>query len=305
MTQGQKADLGLAFCSFLWGVTFVVVKGALGHASVFMFIAIRFSLASILMAAFHPKALRGLRPPEILAGFRLGFFLFSGYALQTLGLVHTTPAKSAFVTGSSVVLVPLLMALFWRHPLKTWVYFGALAALAGLYLLTVPAEGPAGLNRGDVLTFTAAGLFAIHIILVSSYTREHPVGALNLLQVATTAACGLVILAGASWTGWERPRLEASRELIWALLLTAVFATAIAFTIQLWAQQYTSPGHAAILFTLEPVFATLTSIVMLRERLGGRALTGGVLVVAGILLAELKGPTQAAADSPGPVTESH
>ncbi|MGC1907490.1 MAG: DMT family transporter [Candidatus Acidiferrum sp.] len=115
--SAAKADLALVLCTLLWGATFVVVKNALAHASVFIFFALRFTFAAALMTVFRPHVLRNLKKEELLAGAALGFFMFGGYAFQTAGLLYTTPAKSGFVTGSSVVLVPLLLAIFWRKHL--------------------------------------------------------------------------------------------------------------------------------------------------------------------------------------------
>src|SRR5208282_3987459 len=188
MTKRLRADLSLAFCSLLWGATFVVVKNSLDYSSVFVFLAARFTLAALLMAAFRPRIFRALKREELLAGAALGLFMFAGYAFQTAGLQYTTPAKSGFVTGSSVVLVPLLLAIFWRKRLARWAYAGAFCALVGLYFLTVPAEGISHLNHGDVLTFAAATLYAVHIILVGDYTQQHSHGALSVLQVTACAA---------------------------------------------------------------------------------------------------------------------
>ena len=184
MTKRLRADLSLAFCSLLWGASFVVVKNSLARSSVYIFLAVRFTLAALLMAAFRPRVFRTLKRAELLAGAALGFFMFGGYAFQTTGLEYTTPAKSGFVTGSSVVMVPLLLGIFWGRRLTLWVYAGVFAAVFGLYFLTVPAEGVSYLNRGDLLTFVAAGLYAMHIILVGDYTRRHSVAALSVLQVA-------------------------------------------------------------------------------------------------------------------------
>lgn len=301
-SQHVRADLALALCTLLWGASFVVVKNALGYASVFVFLAVRFSVAAFLMAVFRPHALRNLKREELFAGAALGLFMFGGYAFQTGGLLYTTPAKSGFVTGSSVVLVPILLGLFWGKRLTAWVYGGATAAVIGLYFLTVPPEGVAHLNRGDLLTFVAAGLYAVHIILVGDYTREHSVAALSVLQVAACAALAWLATGVASLTGWEAARFAWRWELLLGIGICAVFATAMAFSIQLWAQQYTTPSHAAILFTLEPVVASITSFLLIRERLGGRALLGAVFVLAGILVAELLGPP-VAPESPEPIFE--
>jgi len=302
MTKRFRADLSLAFCSLLWGATFVVVKNSLAYSSVFVFLAARFTLAALLMAAFRPYVFRTLKKEELLAGAALGFFMFGGYAFQTAGLQYTTPAKSGFVTGSSVVMVPLLLGIFWRRRLTLWVYAGVFAAVFGLYFLTVPAEGISHLNRGDLLTFVAAGLYAMHIILVGDYTRRHSVAALSVLQVAACAALAWLATGVASATGWQPARFGWQAESLLGIAICAVLATAVAFSIQLWAQQYTTSSHAAILFTLEPVFASLTSYILLRERLGNRALLGAAFVLAGILIAELLGPP-AAPESPEPTAE--
>jgi drug/metabolite transporter (DMT)-like permease len=298
--QRMRADAALVVCSLLWGTTFVIVKNSLAHVSVFLFLALRFTLAAILMAAFRPRALRRLQKDELLAGVALGFFMFCGYAFQTAGLLYTTPAKSGFVTGSSVVLVPLLLGIFWGKRLTAWVYAGAIAATLGLYFLTVPVEGIAHLNRGDLLTFAAAAFYATHIILVGEYTQEHGAAALSILQVAACALLAWIGTAGANVLGFERARLEFGWEVVLGIAVCAIFATAVAFSIQLWAQQYTTSSHAAIIFTLEPVFAAITSYLVIGERLGARSIFGAAFVLAGILIAEMFGPP-AAPESPEPV----
>jgi len=160
----------------------------------------------------------------------------------------------------------------------------------------------AHLNRGDVLTFFAAASFAVHIILVGEYTREHSAAALSVLQVLACALMAWLTALGANAIRWQPMRFESSGVLWIGIAVCAVLATAVAFSLQLWAQQYTTPSHAAILFTLEPVFAVATSYVMLGERLGVRSLLGAALVLAGILAAELLGPP-AAPESPEPTRE--
>jgi drug/metabolite transporter (DMT)-like permease len=300
MTQRLRAELALAFCTLLWGATFVIVKNALDHSSVFVFLAVRFTLAGIFMIAFRPFVLVQLEREELFAGMRLGFFMFAGYAFQTAGLQYTTAANSGFVTGSSVVLVPVLLGLFWGKTLTRWVYFGSIAAVAGLYFLTVPTEGVAHLNRGDVLTFVAAGLYAVHIILVGEYTKQHSVSALSVIQVLACALFAWIMTGAAAGIRWQPARFEWRWELLVGILICAILATAVAFTIQMWAQQYTSPSHAAILFTLEPVIAVITSYILIKERLSGRGIFGAVLIFAGILIAELLGPP-ATPESPEPV----
>jgi len=302
VSRKLQADLSLAFCSLIWGATFVVVKNGLDHASPFVFLAVRFSIAAVLMALFRPSVIRNVQREEIFAGMRLAFFMFAGYCFQTAGLQYTTATNSGFVTGSSVVLVPLLLGVFWGRSLTKWIYVGAVAALIGLYFLTVPTEGMRFLNRGDVMTFIAAGFYAVHIILVGEYSQEHSVSALSLIQVAGCAVMAWPLTGFAGGIHWQPVRFEWGWPLIFSILICAVFATAVAFTLQLWAQQYTSPGHAAILFALEPVFAVITSYLVLAERMSARSMKGAGLVIAGILLAELLAEP-AAPEAPEPIYE--
>ena len=280
----------------------MVVKNSLDDSSVFVFLALRFTLAGVCMAVFRPQVFRVLQREETFAGARLGFFMFCGYAFQTAGLRYTTASNSGFITGSSVVLVPLILALFWGKRVTLWVYFGTIAAAAGLYFLTVPVTGVAHLNRGDVLTFFAAMSYAVHIILVGDYAREHSAAALSVLQVLACAVMAWLTAFAANAIRWQPMRFHSTSQLWIGIAVCAVFATAVAFSLQLWAQQFTTPSHAAIIFTLEPVFAVLTSYWVLRERLGMRSIAGAALVLVGILAAELLGPP-AAPESPEPTGE--
>lgn len=300
MSTRLKADIALAMCALVWGATFVLVKNALVDASVFAFLAARFVIATALVGIIFRGSLAQTTRAEIRAGLWIGVFMFGGYAFQTLGLVGTTPSKAAFITGSSVVLVPIFHGIFWRSRIRIWVWMGALAALAGLYLLTVPRAGLTDLNRGDLLVGGCAVVFALHILFVGHFSPKHSVGALSFHQIAMTAGLSLVAVPLMSATHLEATRFRPSPELLLALFITAVFATAFAFSIQIWAQQHTTPSHVAILFSLEPVFAGVTSYLVLGERLSGRALGGAVLILAGIVLAEVAGPAPVAAESPGP-----
>jgi drug/metabolite transporter (DMT)-like permease len=300
MSTRFKADLALGACTLVWGATFVLVKSALHDASVLAFIATRFVISTALMAAIFWRPLQKTTRAEIRAGATLGLLMFSGYVFQTVGLLGTTPSKAAFITGSSVVMVPILHGIFWRSRIGAWVWAGAASALAGLYLLTVPKSGLIGLNRGDLLVGVCAVAFALHILFVGHFSPKYSTGALSFHQVAATAALSLIALPIVTLTHWEPFRFRFTGELALALVVTAAFATAFAFSVQVWAQKHTSPSHTAILFSLEPVFAGLTSFLFFGERLSTRALIGAALILAGIVLAEIKGPAPAAAESAVP-----
>ncbi len=305
MSKRAQAVLAMVLITALWGATFVVVKDALGYASVFVFMAIRFGLAAAVMAAMYRAAIRQMDAEELRAGVEIGLFLFAGYALQNTGLLYTSASVSAFITGSAVVMVPVLMYLIWRKHVHPGAWLGTVGAVLGLYCITVPPEsGVSGLlqlNRGDLLTMAGAVMFALHIIFIGRYAGKHSVGALSFVQVAATAALSAVAIPLFHLAGWEPIRFNWDWRLGAALLVTGMLGTALAFSVQVWSQRYLTAAHTGILLTLEPVFAALTSFVWLDERLGGRALLGCVLILAGILVAELKGPAQAAVDAPGPV----
>jgi drug/metabolite transporter (DMT)-like permease len=300
-----RADLALLFCSLVWGGTFIVVKDALADVSIFIYLAVRFALAAVVMAVLFWRSLRDLNRHTIWAGIQIGFFMFGGYAFQTTGLEFTTASKAAFITGSSVVLVPIFLAAFGRRRINIWIWVGAISALVGLYFLMIPAEGFGGLNRGDAIALGCAVMFALHVIFIGRYVERHSVGALSFLQVATTAALATLALPLLAATGWEPPRLVWSGQFVFAVLITAIGSTVIGFSFQTWAQQYTTPTHTAIFISLEPVFAVLTAWVVAHEGLGGRVLFGAALILLGIVLAELKGAAPIAPESPEPIIAAH
>ena len=280
MNQRTKAEILLVVITFIWGSTFVVVKGALSDAAPFPFIAIRFVLAGLLV--FGVLARGNLPRATLLPSLWLGLVLFSGYAFQTWGLILTTPSKSAFITGSSVILVPLI-SIFYGYPMRAANAAGAGLGLLGLYFLVLP-HGVSAVNRGDVLTLFGAIAFAVHIVLVGIYTRRFSFlhlapGQILTVGLIATLAIPFAPAATVHWTG----------RLIFALALTAIFATAFAFGTQVWAQQYTPPAHTALIFALEPVFAALTSRVVTQEHLGGKVLVGCAFILAGMVISEIWG----------------
>jgi drug/metabolite transporter (DMT)-like permease len=301
-TKRLLADVALGVCALIWGTTFVVIKDALANVSVVAYLALRFGLAAIVMAIIYCRTLRDLTRRAVSAGVQIGVFMFGGYVFQIAGLKYTTPSKAAFVTGMFVVFVPILLALFGHRRISVWIWLGAGAAFVGLYFLTLSPGGFGELNRGDPIVFVCAIMFALHMIFIGRYVGRHSVAVLSFLQVATTAVLSIVLLLLTAAAGWEHPRVVWSGYLVFAILLTALGATVLGFSLQTWAQQYASPSHAAILVSLEPVFAALTSLLLAREHLGRRVLLGAALIFVGILVAELKGGTSAGSDSLTPIS---
>lgn len=278
------ADASLLAVTFIWGVTFPLVKAALRDANPLSFCALRLSLAAILLVAVYRPRWHRIPLPVWGAGALLGLFLATGYGLQTAGLALTSPSAAAFITSLSVILVPLLLALFWRRALAPVAWAGAALALLGLYLLVAhPASAAPGSGRGDALVALCALAFALQIVCLGEWAPRLGFRDLAVLQILFSAIFSWIALPLASAPQWRfTPRLAV------ALAVTAVLATALAFTVQSWAQQFTSATHTAIIFAAEPVFAWLVSTLFYREPLLPVQLVGAALIVAAMLLVEFR-----------------
>ncbi len=300
-----RAYVLMIFVVAVWGSTFVLVKGALADATPAAFNLARMMLAFALLAAAYHRAWRGIRMRDVGAGALVGFFLAAGYQFQTTGLVRTTPSKSAFITGLVVVLVPLLSAIPGLRPpgarAPRWnAYMGAGLAFAGILFLTVPgaAHGQAShsvagglaallpdlssINFGDVLTLGCAVGFAFHCLALSHISPRIAFQPLALLQIGFCA-----VFMALSLPMIEHPQVHWTMRLMVALAIAAALATAAAFSIQSWAQSILPSTHIALLLTLEPVFALITSFLFMGERLGLRPASGALLILAGIALTEM------------------
>lgn len=298
-----RAYLLMLFVVAVWGSTFVLIKGALADASPVAFNLARMTLAFVVLAVAYHRSWRRIHPGQIGAGALVGLFLAMGYQFQTTGLARTTPSKSAFITGLVVVLVPLFSAIpALRSPgarAPRWnAFVGAVLAFIGILLLTAPAPatspGSAALawanllpdlhtiNTGDMLTFGCAVGFALHCIALSHVSPRIGFQPLALLQVGFCA-----VFMALSLPLIEHPHLNWTPRLIIALAIAAILATAAAFSIQSWAQSVLPPTHMALLLTMEPVFAWITSFLFMGERLGLRPACGALLILSGIALTEL------------------
>ena len=279
----SRADAALAFNTVVWGATFVLVKAALRDVSPILFLALRFSLAAVLLAMlFGRRAAARFEWRAAGAGALAGSFLFTGFALQTVGLRFTSAPKSAFLTGLTSVLVPFVAALVYKIRPQISELFGVLVATAGLGLMTL--EGAIGtIQRGELLTLLGAVAFAAHIVTLGHFSEQMAFEILSVTQIAAAAVWSSALFW---WT--EAPRVAWRPAVVCAILVTGVLATALAFTIQTWAQQFTTATRTALIYMLEPVVAWMTSYVLVGEGLSRRAAVGAALILSGVLLVELK-----------------
>jgi len=285
----MRAHLLLIAVVFVWGATFVLIKNALQDVSPLLFNVIRMTLAFGVLAIVYRSHWKHITRRALVSGAVVGFCLAMGYQFQTAGLRLTTPSKSAFITGLVVVLVPLLSAIpFLRsqgaHAPRWNVYVGALLAFGGIVLLTTPAHAAFGfdsINVGDLLTLGCALGFALHVLALAHTLPRVPFTQLAVLQIGFCA-----LFMAISGPLFEHPHIRWTPRVMIALLIAALLATAAAFTIQTWAQQFLPATHTALILALEPVFAWLTSFVVLGERLGLRGSVGAVFILMGIACTE-------------------
>ncbi|MGB6690467.1 MAG: DMT family transporter [Terracidiphilus sp.] len=295
-----RAYLLMTFVVAVWGSTFVVIKGALADSTPAAFNLVRMTLAFLVLAVAYHRFWRGIRRWQIGIGAVVGLCLAAGYQFQTIGLVRTTPSKSAFITGLVVVLVPLFSAIPGLRPpgarAPRWnAFMGAALAFAGILLLTAPpaarASGSAGLagllpdlssiNIGDLLTLGCSIAFAFHCLALGHASPRIAFQPLALLQVGFCA-----VFMALSLPLIEHPHISWTPRIAVALAIAAVLATAAAFSIQSWAQSILPTTHTALIMTLEPVFAWITSFIFTGERLGVRPAIGALTILAGIALTE-------------------
>jgi len=304
------ADLALLIVALIWGATFVMVKDAVSAFPVFSFMVVRFVLAATALtpliiwrrrqlAALAPDgpfaASRHLNPARLrriaLPSLLIGAALFAGYGFQTAGLTLTTPAKAGFIAGLSVVIVPLVAAVLLRQAPGRNAWNGVALATIGLALLSLTRD--LRIKPGDLLILGCAFSFAAHILLTGHFAPRRDPLLLTLGQVLTVA-----LLSGAATLLFDvpargRPALIGLLDgrILFAAAFTGLLATAAAFGIQTVAQRFTTATHTALIFAAEPVCAGLFSFLLIGEVLGPRQIIGCGLILAGMVVAEMRRET--------------
>jgi drug/metabolite transporter (DMT)-like permease len=273
----------LTIC-IVWGSTFVVVKTAIERMPVMDFLAWRFLIAALAMLALRPRSVARLSPADRRHGVILGLVLGAGYVAQTFGLQHTPATISGFITGLFVVFTPLCAGLLLRARVPAAAWVAVALSTAGLALLSLHGLT---VGRGEAITLLCAVSFALHIVGLGEWATPGNAYGLAVLQTGTVGVVSAVISAPDTLA----PPPDAG---VWgAILLTALAATAFAFFVQTWAQAHLQPVRAAVVMTMEPVFAGVFGVALGGDRLGLRTVVGAALVLAAMYLVEL-GPRRGA-----------
>lgn len=287
-TSNWRANLLLFITAMIWGFAFVAQRQGMEHVSPFTFNAIRFAIGAVSLIPVillstpkqHSTAPQVFFSIKTMAGgLCLGIALFLGSSLQQIGIVETTAGKAGFITGLYVIIVPLL-GLLWKQKTGRGTWFGAILAVTGMYFLSVTED--LNISKGDVLVLISALFWAAHVQLISLFIQKSNALHLSLFQFLF---CSLF-----SWLAavqWEIVTLSGIQGAMWPILYTGIFSVGIAYTLQVIAQQKAHPAHAAIILSLESVFAALGGYLILGEIISLRGLFGCSLMLVGMLLSQL------------------
>ena len=280
MKRSTVAELSLIGIAAVWGLTFTMVQDAVAILPTLAFLAYRFAAATLIVAPVFRRPLVALPRAGWTAGLVMGVFLTAGYIFQTLGLEETTPSDAGFITGLFVVLTPVLGALFLRQRISALAWGAALVSALGLYLLS--GAGGDFTLRGDGLVLLCAICFAAHILATGRAVERFDVGALLVIQLGVASVVCLVLAVASG--DLEVPR---GTEVWSALVVTAVFASALGFFVQTYAQQHAPPARTALILASEPAFAGLFGYLLAGDRLTAVAWLGAGLIMTAILVVEL------------------
>jgi drug/metabolite transporter (DMT)-like permease len=273
------ALIALVGITAVWGGTFLVVQDTISRMPVMDFLTVRFSVATLVMFAARPSCLRGMNPTAFLRAAALGVVLGLGYITQTYGLQHTSASVSGFITGMFVVLTPVMSWILLRRGANSNTIIAVVLATVGLGLLSLHGWA---VGAGELLTLACALFFALHIVGLGEWSAQYDAYSFALVQIGIVA---LITLVAATPGGITLPPDAAA----WgAVAITAVLATAAGFLVQTWAQSLVPPSRAAVIMTMEPVFAGIFGVFIGGNPLTVRILGGAACVLAAMFISEIK-----------------
>lgn len=275
-----KADLALLGVTVVWGASFPITAIALKHIMPYTLLCARYLLAGIALAIVFFSKLKNVDKRTLKMGILLGVCVAAGSGFQIVGLVYTTPSKSGFITGLSVVIVPMILALIYKKLPGLRTVIGIILSLVGLVFLSM--SGGTGINKGDLLTMISAMAFALQIVLVDRYCIDVNLAAFTCIEMLTAGLMGAVPAIM-----FENMQAAINVESLGAVFFLAVFCTIGGFGIQNKMQPYTEPEHAAIIFLAEPVFSAIFSL-FIGDELSGNTLIGCLFIFLGLIVINVK-----------------
>lgn len=278
------SDLSLLMITVIWGFTFIIVHDALSNIETFNFLWLRFGFAFLSSSiVFHKRIFNKMNKATIFYGSLIGIILFFAYGFQTLGLVFTTPSNSGFITGLYVIFVPLFAALLFKYKLKKENILGVILAVTGLILISFRDDFQ--VNIGDILTLFCAFSFAFHILTIDKWTKKVDSICLATIQIGTVSFISFFV--SIFFENTYIPNFQ-MKSVWYAIIITAIFATTLAFIIQNIAQRHTNPTHTALIYTAEPVFAGIFAVLLTDDVFTLRSLIGSGLILSGMLISKIR-----------------
>lgn len=281
MKKRIPGEVILLLTAIIWGYGFVAQANSLDQLTAFQVVFLRFVISSGLLLVIFHRRLKHIRKATWKKGIILGFFFFLGFILQTMGMMTTTASKSAFITGTNVIIVPIISYFIFRRRLSRQEVLGAVMALTGLAILTLRLQG--GVNTGDLLIFGCAVAFAFQIFFTTMFMKDESAIEITIVQIL---ACTLFASLGALMEGAPLPRPEAAT--LQPILYLAIFSTTITTFTQAFGQKTTSETRSAIFLSTEALWGTFFSFLFLGEEMTVRIILGGLIIFAAILVSELK-----------------
>lgn len=281
--KGIQAEIYLLVIVIIWGSTFALIKGVIDLIPPYTYLTYRFLLAALILILVFWKRIKEINIMVLKKGSLIGIFLFLGYTLQTVGLKYTTATKAGFITGLSVVLVPIISHFFIKEKINRNSVIGVVLAFIGLWFLNYSSSF--SFNLGDFLVLLCAVSFAMHIISVGLFSKK-----LDYVLLAITQITVVFVLSLLMALIFERPaiHLSYSSYIWWSIVITGIFATALAFYMQNKFQRYSTATKTAIIFSGEPIFAAVFAYFLLGEKVGLIAWAGGLLIIFGMIVAQSK-----------------
>ena len=287
----------LILTTLVWGVTFVVIKLALTDVSPLLFVSLRFSIAAVILLPFMFGILKVSTKEALIGGFILGLLNFAGFATQTVGLNFTSATKSGFITGTFVVFTPILQLIFEKKIPRKENVFGILLVIFGLILLSskgasifdIFSELGENFNIGDFFTMLCAIAFAGYIVYLDIISHKIDYKLLVFVQIAVTGILGWIFTYVLAASGLEKFSFSLNGTVIFSVIYTALLATLLATTLQTKYQKYVTPTKAAIIFSLEPIFAAFFAFFIINEKISNFGFIGCIFIFTGLLVSELLG----------------
>lgn len=279
------AVLGLIIVTMIWGGGFVASDMALESMGPFQIMTVRFFLAAIIMFIIALKEIRNISKKEVIAGAGMGLALFLGFALQIVGLQYTTPSKNAFLTATNVVMVPFISLIFDKKKVSIGGIIGAVLSIFGVGILSLNRSW--SLDYGDGLTLLCAVGFAVQIYLTGRYVKRYKGIALNMIQMLTAfllSLAGMILFDGFHFNMTVKGGIS--------VIYLGLASTALCYLLQTNCQKFVDETRAAIILSMESVFGTLFSIMILKERVTGRMALGCVIILIAVIIANATGKNE-------------